>query len=287
MRLRLRMAALAVGMSFAVLPLQARAQAPCSIKTITGTYAAQIGGGAFAGDLVTAGVPYRLTGGVASLVARVTVAADGSVQGPMWGVFVAEPVEGPYLAHVTVNPDCTGQWVDPDYSFRFVVLEQGEEIRSIAWEGVFNSGIQTWHRITRAADPAPRCGQHSFRGNYAMRCEGYELTGEGSGLASASMLFVLSAADGVMTGRMYASRFGLPFPAVTESGVSGTYAVHEDCTLDGDMSLDVLPGLAYRTRGVLFDQGKQAVGLPLGIYAGDTFVAPVLPLRCDMTRLGQ
>jgi hypothetical protein len=36
---------------------------------------------------------------------------------------------------------------------------------------------------------------------------------------------------------------------------------------------------------VLFDQGRRWLGLPLGIYDGDTLVAPMGPLTCDLVRI--
>jgi hypothetical protein len=265
----------------------ARAQAPCSIHTITGTYAVQITGQSLIGSLVPSGAPYQLAGGEAVFVAKLTVSPDGSVQGPLWGVYVDFPVEADFVGQATVNPDCTGELV-ADESFKFVVLDNGKEIRWVPWDG-FGGSVGTWHRITRADDPAPRCGQHTLSGNYVMRCEGFEFTGVDSGVASAWSLFVLSAGNGAISGKVYGKRFGIPSSTKTESAVTGTYAVHDDCTFDTDLSLvDAMPpGLSYRARGIVFDQGKEVIGLPLGIYAGDTPVAPVLPLTCVMTRMGR
>lgn len=281
----MRAATTVLGISLLAIAPAAFAGAPCTIRTVTGTYAVQITGNSFVGEILPVGA-YQLHGGSAVLVAELTIAPDGSVRGPMWGVYVAEPVEFPFSARISIDADCTGELLEEDgSSFKLVVLDNGAEIRWVPWEG-FGGSVGTWHRITRSGDPAPRCGQHSFKGRYMMRCDGYDLTGEGYGLASGWALFLLSAKEGALTGRVYLKQFGLPSSVLTESAVSGTYTVHEDCTLDSDFSFDVLPpGLAFKARGVLFDQGRQAYGLPLGIYAGETMVAPVLPLTCGLTRI--
>ena len=286
--MRSRIVALFAGVLAAMLPAVARAQAPCSIHTITGTYAVQITGQSLIGSLAMSGSPYQLAGGEAVFVAKLTVSPDGSVQGPLWGVYVAFPVESVLVGQATVSADCTGELVTPDESFKFVVLDNGKEIRWVPWDG-FGGSVGTWHRITRADDPAPRCGRHTLSGNYMMRCEGFEFTGVDSGVASAWSLFVLSASQGVISGKVHGKRFAIPLSTTTESVVMGTYAVNDDCTFDTDLYLlDVMPpGLSYKARGIVFDQGKEVIGLPLGIYAGDTPVAPVLPLTCVMTRMGQ
>jgi hypothetical protein len=232
---------------------------------------------------------YELTGGAGVFVAQLAIARDGSVRGAMWGVWVTFPlettVESPYSAQISVNQDCTGEWTDPTGSWKLIVLDNGAEIVAAPWGG-FGGGFLTLHRITRAADPAPRCGQHTLKGNYVMRCEGYVLTG-GAGMATGTSLYLLSARDGTMTGTVGFRRFGVPGDP-QESGVSATYTVNDDCTVDQRFFLDTLPaGLSFRYRGVLFDQGKQAYNVPMGLYKVDIPVAPELPASCVMTRIGQ
>jgi len=90
-----------------------------------------------------------------------------------------------------------------------------------------------------------------------------------------------------MNGKVYVKRMGVPEDP-QELSISATYAVHDDCAVDQAFVLELLPpGASIKYRGVLFDQGKQAYNVPMGIYFGDTMVAPELPVSCLMTRIGQ
>lgn len=267
----------------------ALAQAPCSLQTITGTYAVQTTGWSAYGSIFTSplGPTYQLVGGHAVLVGEATVAPDGTVAGAYWGVYVAFPIPvTPFTSRMTVNPDCTGEGIDDATGGvdKLVVLDNGKEIRAITWVG-FGTSVTTWHRITRAGDVAPRCGQHTLRGTYTELCHGFSI-GEGGSVATSTALMVWSAKDGRLAGTYKDKQFGFP-DTFTESGLSGTYTVNGDCTVDVDLSLDVFPGLTIKGRSVLFDQGKRGYGVPMGIYAGDTLVAPMGPLTCEMVRIGQ
>jgi hypothetical protein len=268
----------------------ARAQAPCSIQTVTGTYAVLTTGVSASGNVFESplGPAYQLHGGAAVLVGHMTVASDGSVAGTYWGVYVAFPIPPTtFTAQVSVNPDCTGEVTDETGSVdKIVVLDNGQEVRAITWAG-FGTSVGTWHRITRASDVAPRCGQHTLQGTYAERCEGFALTDDLGSLATTNSLFVFSARDGALNGTYSGKQFGFP-DTLIESAVSGTYSVNPNCTANVTLSLDALPpGLAIKARSVLFDQGKQGIGVPFGIYAGDTMVAPMGPLSCQLVRIGQ
>ena len=185
-----------------------------------------------------------------------------------------------------MNPDCTGELTDETGSVdKIVVLDNGQEVRAITWAG-FGTALGTWHRITRASDVAPRCGQQTLKGTYAERCEGFAITDEAGSIATANSLFVFSARDGALTGTYRGKAFGFP-DTLTESAVSGTYRVNPDCTADVALSLDVMPGLTIKARSVIFDQGKQGIGVPFGIYAGDAMVMPMGPLRCEFVRIGR
>ena len=270
------------------------AQAPFSIQTITGTYAVQTRGWSAYGSIFTSplGPTYQLVGGEAVLVGQVTIARDGTATGTYWGVYVAFPVPvTSFTARYSVNQDCTGESTDETGVVdKFVVLDNGKEIRAMTWLG-FGTNVTRQYRITRADDPAPRCGQHTLRGTYMDLCEGFALTGEVdpdrvSLVATTNSLMVWTAKDGRLAGTYRGKQFGFP-DTFMESRMSGAYTVHADCTVDVDLSLDVMPGLTVKARAVLFDQGKQGRGLPLGIYAGDTMVAPMGPLTCQLVRMGQ
>jgi hypothetical protein len=267
----------------------AQAQAPCSIQTVTGTYAVQTKGVSASGSVIDSplGPAYQLHGGAATLVGHMTIAPDGAVAGTYWGVYVAFPIPPTtFTARVSVNPDCTAELTDETGSVdKLVVLENGDEVLAITWEG-FGTSLTTWHRMTRASDVAPRCGQHTLQGTYAERCEGFALTDELGSLATTNSLFVFSARGGALNGTYSGKQFGFP-DTLIESGVSGTYIVNPDCTVDVALSLDVMPGLSIKARSVLFDQGKQGIGVPFGIYAGDAMVMPMGPLTCQLVRIGQ
>ena len=261
----------------------ASAQAPCSLRTVVGTYAVQTGGLAATGSVIDSalGPAYALHGGAAVLVGQVTIAADGTATGTWWGVYVAMPVSLPFAGQVTINPDCSGEYTDGDGTNKLLVLDEGKEIRAIRWEG-FGSSVSTWYRITRAGDVAPRCSLHTLRGTYMERCQGFSVD-EGLGVATHNLLFLWTAKDGSLTGRYEGKTFGFP-DTLAESAISGTYSVADDCTVDIDYSFEVMPGVTVKARGVLFDEGKRGIGLPLGVYFGDTMVAPMAPLTCELTR---
>jgi hypothetical protein len=270
------------------------AQAPCSIQTITGTYAVQTTGWSASGRVIDSplGPAYEVRGGEAVLVGQVTIAPDGTAAGNYWGVYVAFPIPvTPFTAQYRVKTDCTGETTDESgYVDKFVVLGNGKEIRAMGWLG-FGTNLSHSYRITRADDPAPRCGQHTLRGTYMESCEGFAFTGELDPdgmplLATANSLMVWTARDGGLTGTYRGKYFGFP-DTLIESPLSGTYTVREDCTVDLDLALGVMPGFTIKARSVFFDQGKQGRGLPLGIYSGDTMVAPMGPLTCQVTRIGQ
>jgi len=78
------------------------------------------------------------------------------------------------------------------------------------------------------------------------------------------LLYLLSARDGTMNGKVYVKRMGVPEDP-QELSISATYAVHDDCTVDQAFVLELLPpGASIKYRGVLFDQGKQAYNVPMG-----------------------
>lgn len=263
------------------------AQAPCSQQTVTGTYAVMASGFAAVGALQFAGQDpyYALHGGSSVFVGPVTIAPDGTATGTWWGVYVAFPVEFAFAGHVTINPDCTGEYTDGDGTNKLVVLDEGNEIRAMRWQG-FGTSVTTWSRITRADEVAPRCSLQTLRGAYMQRCQGFDVASDQT-VATHDVLLQWTAKDGVLSGTFWGKKFGFP-DSLTESPVSGTYTVADDCTVDIDYSFQFLPpGLTMKARGVLYNQGKSAVGLPLGVYFGDTFVAPMAPLTCEFERIGR
>ena len=84
--MRSRLIAVFVLILVAVAPA-AQAHAPCSIQTVTGTYAVQTTGLSASGNIIDSpfGPAYQLHGGAAVLVGHMTVASDGSVAGTYLG----------------------------------------------------------------------------------------------------------------------------------------------------------------------------------------------------------
>jgi hypothetical protein len=265
---------------------------PCSIQTVTGTYAVQVTGRSASG---TVNVPYsfyELQGGQASLVGQVTIAANGTYTGTYWGIYVMMPIPPtPFAGWVSVNPDCT---INDSGTDKGVVTDNGKEIRFITWQAE-GTNISTWYRMSPANGQGPSCGQQTFSGIYMERCEGYSFfsLGEGQppGVATSNSLLMYSARDGVLTGTYKGKVFGYPTERWTESSLSATYTVNPDCTIEKVYSLDFLPpGYTIKSRGVLFGEGKQGVGLPMGVYDGEGYpvlAMPVGPLTCQTVRLGK
>jgi hypothetical protein len=268
------------------------AQAPCSLQTVTGTYAVQTTGWSASGsmaDIPGYGPVYNLVGGSAVLVGQATIAANGTYTGSYWGVYVAAPIPTtPFTGRISINPDCTGESSDLGGIDELVVLDNGKEIRAIT-RTAFGTILSTWYRMTPANGQGPSCGRQTFSGTYVERCEGYSLVaGDPPGVATSNSLMVYSARDGVLTGTYKGKVFGYPTEKWTESGLSATYTVSPDCTIEKVYSFGFLPaGYTVKARGVLYDEGKQGVGLPMGIYAGNTFAMPVGPLTCQTVRLGK
>ena len=276
---------------FVIVAPVAHAQPPCSIQTVTGTYAVQTTGWSASGsvnDLLGYGPVYDLVGGSAVLVGQATIAANGTYKGTYWGVYVAAPIPTTeFTGQISINPDCTGESSDLGGIDELVVLDNGKEIRAIT-KTAFGTIISTWYRMTPANGQGPSCGQQTFSGTYMERCEGYSLVaGDPPGVATSNVLMVYSARNGSLTGTYKGKVFGFP-EQWRESGLSATYTVNPDCSIEKVYAFGFLPpGLTVKAHGVLFDEGKQGVGLPMGIYAGDTLAMPVGPLTCKSTRLGK
>jgi hypothetical protein len=270
------------------------AQAPCSLQTVTGSYAVQVAGRSYVGSVMNVegyGPIYELLGGQAVIVGQLTIAANGTYTGTYWGVYVTAPIPPtPVAGWVSVNPDCT---INDSGTDKGVVLDNGQEIRFITWQAE-GTNISTWYRMTPANGKGPSCGQQTFSGTYVERCEGYSFFSLGEdqplGVASSTSLMLYSARDGVVTGTYRGKVFGYPSqPPLVESDLSATYIVNQDCSIEKVYSFGFLPpGYTVKSRGVLFDEGKQGIGLPMGVFDGDGAPAGMIgPLTCQTVRLGR
>ena len=274
-----------------------QAQAPCSLNTIRGTYAWEFSGRAFEGGISDATLP----GGVPVLEGTLfpvymtglfTVARDGTAEGSYSGLFglvpLGIPTPLPMSGAFTVHADCTGELRAPN-GFggtnvdKFIILDNGQEIRSVGVEGAPFAWQFTMIRIGRADESTPMCGRNTVRGGYMMRCEGYEgAPGQPPTYGGVLPLFVYQvAADGTMTGRHYSRDHPLDgFP------MSGNVMVNPDCTSQTVLQTDALPGVTILGTGVYYDNGKEAFGGPiLALFGGQPVPGAFAGFACHTTRL--
>ncbi len=275
-----------------------RAETQCSLNTIRGTYAFEFKGQIFQGDISGEALP----GGIPLLEGTLlpiymtglfTIGRDGTAEGTYSGLFGLVPLglpdPLPLTATFAVHNDCTGEMVGPNgfggvNTDKFVVLDNGREIRSVGISGAPFLWQFTMVRIGRGAEQAPMCGPNTVRGRYVMRCEGIEVSSPGPPPAFASVLplFVLDVeADGTMTGRHYSRDHPLDGFAV-----SGQVTVNPDCTSQMTMQTDALPGATIQARSVYYDNGKEGFGGPiLAIIGGQPAPGAFAGFGCHSTRL--
>jgi hypothetical protein len=276
----------------------AQAQGPCTLNTIAGTYALEMKGQAFQGGISAVpgplGVP-MLEGTVFPIymTGPFTVRRDGTAEGTYSGLFGLAPLGVPdplpMTGTFTVHSDCTGEMEAPN-GFgginvdKFVILDNGREIRTVGISGAPFAWQFTMVRIGRGDESAPMCNPNTARGRYVMRCEGFEATSPGPPPTFAGVLplFVFDvAADGTMTGR----HFSRDHP-VEGFAVSGQWTVNPDCTTQTTMQTDALPGVTILARGVSYDNGKEAFGGPvLALVGGQPLPGAFAGFGCHTTRL--
>ena len=290
---------LAVVCALAVANL-ANAGAPCSTNTIRGTYAWVMQGQAFDGGISAVpgpgGFPV-LSGTVLPVhfVGVATIGANGAMTGAYSGLFGLVPLGVPDLLPVsgtfTVHPDCTGEFVAPNgfggfNTDKFVVLDNGKEIRTVGISGAPFRWQFTMKRIGRARPGEPLCGPMTARGSYVMRCEGFEVEGPMPPPAyqGVNPMFVFDvAADGTFAGRQFARDH-----EVEGVAVSGQMTVHPDCTVDTLMQTDALPGATIAARGVAYDQGREMFSGPVvAMFGGQPAPGAFAGFGCQVTRLAR
>jgi hypothetical protein len=280
----------------------ARAEAPCSINTVRGTYAFELKGQGFWGDLLLPPYPppvppippvLPLLLGKALPIyfaGTMTVSGDGTAVGSYWGLFgmVAVGVDDPepWSATVTVHPDCTGELTYPN-AFggtnveKLVVLDNGLEIRTVSVADTPMPWQTTAVRISRTSGKVPMCDPSAARGRYVMRCDGMEGAPPPAYVGVAGMFVFEVAADGTMTGRHFGR--GHPLEGY-ETG--GTVTLKPDCTLKFTQWTDALPpGATILAKGVLYDNGREMFGAPLTVSLGHMDVPGFFGLGCHATRL--
>ena len=275
----------------------ASAQAPCSTETIRGTYAWEMTGRTFEGGLSSQTLP----GGVPMLEGTVfpvhmtgvfVVGRDGSAEGRYSGLFglvpLGYPNPLPVVATFTVHSDCTGEMTAPNgfkgiNTDKFVIIDNGQEIRSVGMSGAPFAWQFTMVRIGRAGELAATCGRNTVRGRYVMRCQGFEgAPGNPPTYTGVLPLFVFDvAADGTMSGRRSSRDHPLDGLAV-----SGMVKVNPDCTSLTTMQTEALPGATILATGVYYDNGREGFGGPLlALMGGQAVQGAFAGFACHTTRL--
>lgn len=258
----------------------------CSISTITGTYAFNFTGA----STIVAGVAedtlhWNALHGPIAGVGVWTVKPDGSADGYYWIIagawnFGLDPI--PIHATIEVHSDCTGvmeyQFGDITLSERLVILADGREMRSV----VTQTGVPTATWITTARRINGTCGQEKVKGEYLLSCKGLgELPIEPPNIFSgAALIRIQVAKNGDFTGMWYGKQGPIP----GESPVTGNLTVYDDCTAEGPLAVEAMPGITNIAKAVFFDQGKNGYLLPLVNLGPDPGqIAPQPFAYCDVT----
>jgi len=272
------------------------------MQTIAGVSAFQVSGSLTVATAVVPGTPaWSAAYAPVALAGPLTVSPSGQVESWYWG-FIGSSSTGlnPFPLHgeiLELQPDCTGliRYSTPGIvggsvtiTERFVVLDNGREIRSIK-TATDNPqlNLAVWHtnlrRIRHSEAALGSCGQRMLQGIYVARCTGLENPTSG-GLplfASASIFRVTISDSGSYPGLFFTSVAGTS----VESPAAGVFTVKSDCTIEGTLQTPLFPGVTNVGRGVIFDEGREGFFLPLvnnGPAPGQ--VTPIKFATRDLTR---
>jgi len=278
-------------------------QGNCSMQTIAGVSAFQVSGSLTVATGVVPGTPaWSAIYAPIALTGTLTFSPSGQVEGSYWG-FIGNSSTGlnPLALRgqiLELKPDCTGlvRYTTPGlvggvavtFTERFVVLDNGREIRSIkiATDNPQLS-LAVWHshlrRIRHSETALGSCGQQMLQGIYVARCTGLENAGPG-GLplfASSSTLRLAISHTGGYTGQFFTSVAGTS----VQSPAAGLFTVKSDCTIEGTLQTPLFPGVTNVARGAIFDEGREGFFLPLvnnGPASGQ--VTAIKFATCDLSR---
>lgn len=252
------------------------AQGPCTLQSLTGTYAFYEKGSSsiLAGSSAT--YPYHWGGAVAPFLAigEVTFSSDGIGRGFYWiriGSFNSGSEPTPVEVTATeLTSDCTGRW---EFGFnllgtvytieeRFVISDNGRQFRSIPT----NTGVPTmaWvgegHRISKPNDMLANCGSHTLNGSYLITGENLVKMGAASPILSDAVLLRLDfSSGGEVAGTLY-EKMG-PTGDI-QLPVWGTFSIEPDCSFTSSLNAVVQGNpTTIRMRGILFDEGKEIYAL--------------------------
>jgi hypothetical protein len=274
-------------------PATSYGQGNCTLQNIVGTYALTSTG---ASTIVAGTAPdtfhWEALYGPIALVGVINIKRDGTADGKYWLVAGAWNLgldAVPWQADVTLNSDCTGEFVSSYEGStlieRFVVLGNGREIRSVATQTAVPTGnwLSTAHRIDGSPRSAHRgpCGQHKVHGDYLFECKNiFAFPPPNPSFAGAIHIRMLIAPSGDYTATVY-GKVGpdsTPFPAF------GHLTVHDDCTAEGTLESTFLPTVSH-ARGVFFNEGKQGYWLPLANELPDGSTVPQPYAYCVITKV--
>ena len=272
----------------------AKAQAPCTLETMTGTYAFYDKGSSLVLDLTANPFPVHWAGAVAPFVAvgEITFGPDGVGDGFYWirvgslnGGFDPVPVR---VTITEMNQDCTGKY---RYSVtlpgapsatlieeRFVLTNNGRQFSSVP-TFIGESGIPTlaWlgsgQRIRKPSDPVNNCGLQTGQGTFLFSAENIVTLDFNTGLADTLLIHMDVTSNGDYTGMLY-EKFG---PMPVELPVSGAFLVSPNCSVSWDLNVVIneVP-TKIGIRGVIFNQGKNFYGLSM---EKDVFYSSVQGVR--------
>lgn len=254
-------------------------QAPCSLQTMTGSYAFQHRGSSMAMDPSQAWAQPYSVGVLAPFgtVGEITFAANGVGQGYYWiylgtinGGFDAIPVQ---VTITEINADCTGKWqyavnlpgLSASIEERFIAFDNGQEWRSVPTS--IQNGIDTlaWvgtgRRIRNSKAPAHACGPQTANGDYLLTAENIVGVSFEPAIAVADTLLIQQkvSMNGEYVGRLY-EKIG---PVSVNTPALGTFAVNPDCSFTATLRVPEFFSTAITIKGVFFDEGKEYYGMAI------------------------
>jgi hypothetical protein len=272
----------------------ARAQAPCSLRTMAGTFVSVDRGASLTVDLTQPGVlgpapgakpspPAWLVPGFAPFVniARVTYTPDGIGDGYFW-MFAGSvgPAPEPIPLHIEItelNEDCTGKfhYALPNGATieeRIIVFDNGRQYRSVPLS-ISSPGIQnlSWIGSGQRVSPDHQSGAPhpaNPQGSYLLACDNVQRSAiyTERAVAAAFLLRMDVSRTGDFTGLLY-ERYG----ALSTDGREawGSLTVSPDGSFTSSISFQGIT-LSSELRGVFFDEGKEFYALAIPRSGGST-----------------
>jgi hypothetical protein len=270
----------------------AQAQAPCSLETMTGTYAFyERGSSSILDPSGQQPFPLHWPGAIApfTTVGEVAFTPDGLGEGFYWirigslnGGFDPIPVQ---VEITEMNADCTGKFryqvnfpniPSATIEERFIVFDNGREYRSVptSIEGGVPTlaWIGTGYRIRKPGEPVASCGPQTAHGTYLITAENIIPVDSTSAFTDTILFRLDIAMSGDYTGMLY-EKLG---PLSVELPVSGKFAVNPDCSFSWDLDLVIndVPA-TVGIRGVLFNEGKEFYSLAMDEGIASSFAQGV------------